>query len=43
LLSYSEEYYSATAKTIEEAKKLIESGFEYVAEMDSIKLFRKRK
>jgi integrase len=39
----NEEYHSATAKTIEEAKQLIESGFEYVTEMESIKLFRKRK
>jgi site-specific recombinase XerD len=45
LVSFSEneEYYSATAKTVEEAEKLIEQGFEYVTEMDSIKLFRKRK
>jgi len=39
----NEEFYSATAKTIEEAKKLIESGFEYVTDLDGIKLFRKRK
>jgi integrase len=43
LLSYSEEYHSATAKTIEEARKIIESGFEYVTEVDGVKLFRKRK
>jgi len=28
---------------VEEAKALIESGFEYVTEMDGVKLFRKRK
>jgi hypothetical protein len=39
----SEEYHSATAKTIDEARQLIETGFEYVCDMDSIKLFRKRK
>jgi integrase/recombinase XerD len=39
----SDEYSSATAKTIEEAQKLIESGFEYVTEIDGVKLFRKRK
>jgi len=39
----SEEYYSATAKTIDEARHLIETEFEYVYDMDSIKLFRKRK
>jgi hypothetical protein len=39
----SEEYHSATAKSVEEAQELIEEGFEYVTEMESIKLFRKRK
>jgi len=39
----SEDYHSATAKTVEEAKKLIESGFEYVTDMEGLKLFRKRK
>lgn len=39
----NEEYHSATAITVEEAKKLIESGFEYVTNMDDIKLFRRRK
>lgn len=39
----NDEYHSATAKTIEEAKQLIETGFEYVTDMDGIKLFRKRK
>jgi integrase len=41
--SENEEYYSATAKNLQEACKLIEEGFEYVTEMDSVKLFRKRK
>jgi hypothetical protein len=39
----SEEYNSATARTIDEARQLIETGFEHVCDMDSIKLFRKRK
>lgn len=39
----NEEYHSATAKTVEEAKKLIESGFEYVTDVEGVKLFRKRK
>jgi hypothetical protein len=39
----SEEYHSATAKTTDEARQLIETGFEYVFDMDSIKLFRKKK
>jgi integrase len=38
-----EEYHSATAKTLEEAKQLIEAGFEYITDMEGIKLFRKRK
>jgi integrase len=32
-----------TAKDINEASQLIEAGFEYVTEMDGIKLFKKRK
>jgi integrase/Zn ribbon nucleic-acid-binding protein len=39
----SDEYGSAAAETVEEAKKLIESGFEYVCDMQDVKLFRKRK
>jgi integrase len=38
-----DEYHSAAAKTLQEAQKLMEQGFEYVTEMDSVKLFRKRK
>lgn len=32
-----------TARTIEEAEQLLEVGFEYVTEIDNVKLFRKRK
>ena len=39
----TDEYHSATAKTIDEAQKLIEAGFEYVCDFNNIKLFRKRK
>jgi len=39
----SEEYYSAIARTIDEARKLIESGFSFVCDMDGVKLFSKRK
>ena len=42
-LPENSEYCSATATTIQEAQKLIETGFEYVTEMDGVKLFRKRK
>ena len=38
-----EEWASATANTIEYAQKLVEAGFEYVAENDGAKLFRKRR
>ncbi len=36
-------YTCKTAKTIEEATQLIENGFEYITEMDGLKIFRKRK
>jgi integrase len=38
-----EEYTCKAATTIKEATQLIENGFEYVTEMDGIRLFRKRK
>ena len=44
LINYeADEYHSATANTVEEAKKLVESGFEFVCEVQNVKLFRKRK
>jgi integrase len=39
----SDEYYSAVAKSIQEATHLIEEGFEYVCTYDGYMLFRKRK
>lgn len=39
----SDDYTSAVAKDINEAQKLVESGFEYVTTFDSLMLFRKRK
>jgi hypothetical protein len=39
----SEEYHCAIAKTVNEATKLIEQGFDFVCDVDGIKLFRKRK
>jgi hypothetical protein len=35
----NEEYVSATASTIEDAQRLIEAGFDYVTELDRVKLF----
>ncbi len=38
-----DEYICKIASTIEEAKQLIEAGFEYVCDIEGAKLFRKRK
>jgi len=39
----TEEFHVKTAKTVEEACKLVEVGFEYVTDIEGIKIFRKRK
>jgi len=39
----SDEFTVKVAKTLEDAVKLVEAGFEYVTEMDGVKIFRKRK
>jgi integrase len=36
-------YYSAVAKSVEESRKLIEDGWEYVTDMEEYKIFRKPK
>jgi hypothetical protein len=38
-----EDFICKTAKELQEARALIKAGFEYVTEMDGVKLFRKRK
>jgi hypothetical protein len=44
LISFeSDEYYSAVAKSVEETRKLLETGFEYVCQKEDIMLFRRRK
>jgi len=43
LTNFSEDCSTAVAKSIEEASKLVESGFEFVKTFDNIMLFRKRK
>jgi integrase/recombinase XerD len=43
LIDTSSDYNCKTAKNVEEAMKLVESGFDYVTEMNGVKLFRKRK
>ena len=35
--------HSAVAKSVDEARKLVEEGFEYVCQKDDLMLFRKRK
>jgi integrase/DNA-directed RNA polymerase subunit RPC12/RpoP len=42
-LPHSEEYVCKAARNVEEAKELIEAGFEYVTEIEGVKLFRKVK
>ena len=39
----SEEYHSKVATSVQEACALIDQGFDYVTDMDSVKIFRKRK
>jgi len=45
LITYNEEddYTCKTASNVKEAADLIENGFEYITEMEGLKLFRKRK
>jgi hypothetical protein len=38
-----EEFVCKVARTVDEARTLIESGFDYVSELDGIQLYRKRK
>jgi hypothetical protein len=39
----ADDFQVKVADTVEEACKLIETGFEYVTDIDGKKLFRKRK
>ena len=44
LISFeNDEYHSATSKTVQDAQKLIEAGFEYVCEFGEVKIFKRRK
>ena len=38
-----DQFHVAVAKTLDEACKLVEVGFEYICEMDDAKIFKKRK
>jgi len=42
-INEEEEYTCKVAQNVEQATELIENGFEYVTEIDGLKLFRKRK
>lgn len=39
----NDDYVCKVAKTVQEATALIENGFDYVTEVEGIRLFRKRK
>jgi hypothetical protein len=39
----TDEFTVRVAKSLDEACNLLEVGFEYVTDMDDVKLFRKRK
>ena len=44
LVEFSDDdYVSRVAKDLEELCQLVEAGFEYVTDMDGVKVFRKRK
>jgi len=44
LISFeNDEFFPATAKTVQDAQKLIEAGFEYVCEFSDVKIFKKKK
>jgi hypothetical protein len=38
-----DEYVCKIAKTVDDAKNLVEDGFDYVTDIEGMKLFRKRK
>jgi len=37
------QYSLDVAKTLDEARSLVEAGFDYVTDIDDVKLFRRRK
>jgi hypothetical protein len=38
-----DEWTCKTASTVEEVTQLVEAGFQYVTDMDGLKIFKKRK
>jgi len=44
LINFEDDNYtSAVARTVEETRRLVEVGFEYVTEVEGARVFRKRK
>jgi hypothetical protein len=43
LVDFGDELVCKSQKNVDEAKTLVESGFDYVLDVDSTKLFKKRK
>lgn len=41
--SQSDEFHSAAASNVQEARQLVEAGFDYVCEFEGVKIFKKRK
>jgi hypothetical protein len=39
----SDDFVCKVAKTVKEAQELVESGFDYVCEVEGYKIFRRRK
>ena len=39
----SDEYYTATSKSLERDEELLAAGFEYVTDREGVKIYRKRK
>jgi hypothetical protein len=42
-ISFAPEFVCKAPSNVEEAKALVEGGFDYVTDIDNVKLFRKRK
>jgi hypothetical protein len=40
---HGDEFVCKIARTVQEGKELVENGFDYVTEIEGLKLFRKRK
>jgi hypothetical protein len=38
-----DDYVCKAAKTLDQAKELVEAGFEFICDIEGVKLFRKRK